>query len=164
MTLVHKRITIPHMGYLNTTLIKKATMYAENAGNVGSYTGGSYTGATPASSGAGMSGSGFTGATPASSGAVAPSHAPAPAAKPINYARRTWDSARSLGRNAMGMGRQGWQWAKALARRNPKLAALLAIGGSLTGGAMLGSAASSGRPPVQQHDVNNPYAGFTTPY
>lgn len=54
--------------------------------------------------------------------------AAAPAAganKSINYARRTWNSAKSLGRNAMGMGKQGFNAVKAMARRNPKLAALL---------------------------------------
>lgn len=154
------------MGYLNTTLIKKAIAYAENAGNVGAYTGGAYTGVAPASSSAGMSGSNFTGATPASSGAVAPASttapAPAPTNKPINYARRTWNSARSLGRNAMGMGRQGFNAMKVLARKNPKIAALLALGGTLTGGALMAGAANSGRPPVRQSDATNPYAGLET--
>lgn len=181
------------MGYLNTTLIKKAAGDVEivddiptnNMRNVSSRVrpAGTPVTPTPAPTTTAM----VPYQAPATT-AIAPYQAPtpAPANKPINYARRTWNSARSLGRNAMGMGRQGWQatktfanraihnpvqtgkqsWqlAKALAKRNPKLAALLAIGGSLTGGAMLGSAASSGRPPVQQHDVNNPYAGFTTTY
>ena len=137
-------------------------MYAENAGNVGSYTGGSYSGTTPVSSGAGAAGNRFTGPTPASSGAVAPTPASAPANKSINYARRTWNSAKSLGRNAVGMGKQGFNAMKVLAKRNPKIAALMAIGGTLFGGSLLAGAATSGRPPVRQSNANNPYAGLET--
>lgn len=93
----------------------------------------------------------------------APAAAPAAGAnKSINYARRTWNSAKSLGRNAMGMGRQGFTAMKAMAKRNPKLAALLAIGGTLTGGAVMAGAANSGRPPVRQSNATNPYAGLET--
>ena len=91
-----------------------------------------------------------------------PTAAPAPANKSINYARRTWNSAKSLGRNAMGMGKQGFTAAKAMAKRNPKLAALLAIGGTLAGGSLMAGAANSGRPPVRQSDATNPYAGLET--
>lgn len=94
--------------------------------------------------------------------APAPAAAPAPANKSINYARRTWNSAKSLGRNAMGMGRQGFAAAKAMAKRNPKLAALLAIGGTLAGGSLMAGAANSGRPPVRQSNATNPFAGLET--
>lgn len=90
----------------------------------------------------------------------APAAAPAPANKSINYARRTWNSAKSLGRNAVGMGKQGFNAVRALAKRNPKMAALLAIGGTLAGGSLMAGAANSGRPPVRQSDAMNPYAGL----
>lgn len=93
----------------------------------------------------------------------APAAAPAAGAnKSINYARRTWNSAKGLGRNAMGMGKQGFNAVKAMARRNPKLAALLAIGGTLAGGSLMAGAANSGRPPVRQSNAANPYAGLET--
>lgn len=159
------------MGYLNTILIKKAAGDVEivddiptnNMRNVSSRVRLAGTPVTPTTAPTTTAMVPYQAPTTT---AITPYQAPtpAPANKPINYARRTWNSARSLGRNAMGMGRQGFDAMKVLARKNPKIAALLAIGGSLTGGAMLGSAASSGRPPVQQHDVNNPYAGFTTTY
>jgi hypothetical protein len=92
----------------------------------------------------------------------APAATPAPANKSINYARRTWNSAKDLGRNAMGMGKQGFNAMKVLAKRNPKIAALMAVGGTLFGGSLLAGAASSGRPPVRQSNANNPYAGLET--
>jgi hypothetical protein len=88
--------------------------------------------------------------------------APAPANAPVNYARRTWNSAKDLGRNAMGMGKQGFNAVKTMARRNPKMAALMAIGGTLFGGSLMAGAANSGRPPVRQSNANNPYAGLET--
>lgn len=99
---------------------------------------------------------------PTAAPAPAPASAPAPANKPINYARRTWNSAKSLGRNTMGMGRQGFTAAKAMAKRNPKLAALLAIGGTLAGGSLMAGAANSGRPTVRQSNATNPFAGLET--
>lgn len=88
--------------------------------------------------------------------------APAPTNAPVSYARRTWNSAKDLGRNAMGMGKQGFNAVKAIAKRNPKMAALMAIGGTLFGGSLMAGAASSGRPPVRQSNANNPYAGLET--
>ena len=79
---------------------------------------------------------------------------------PISYGRRMKAIAHRATHNPMRAGKQGWQLAKTFARRNPKLAMLGLIGGSLAGGAMLGSAADSGTPERKMSDASNPYAGF----
>lgn len=79
---------------------------------------------------------------------------------PISYGRRMKAIAHRATHNPMRAGKQGWQLAKTFARRNPKLAMLGLIGGSLAGGAMMGSAADSGAPERKMSDATNPYAGF----
>lgn len=81
---------------------------------------------------------------------------------PIGYGRRIQAIAHRATHNPIRAGKQGWQLAKTFARRNPKLAALMAIGGTLAGGSLMAGAANSGRPPVRQSDATNPYAGLET--
>lgn len=179
------------MGYLNTFLIKRADGFApveivdnvptDNMRNVTSRVrpaGGSMPPTPPTTAG--------IPSTPApASNAIVPykaptvvpsapapaSHAivpyqapakPAPTNKSINYGRRFYNSARIAGRNAWRAGRQGSQALWQLAKRNPKMAALLAGAGVLGGGALMAGAANSGRPPVRQSNATNPYAGLET--
>lgn len=81
---------------------------------------------------------------------------------PISYGRRLQATARSTMRSPLRAGKNSWRLAKTFARRNPRLAMLGLIGSSLAGGAMLGNAAASGRPPIRQSNAMNPYAGFET--